>query len=100
MHRCFMLDSTGRILAQAESVSDDGSWLGAIRGKCIIGDALFSVTEEGIAKVQAVGDRLETVTVFPDTEPFVHTGCHLFGLRSGLHVVDSREIFVMTIARG
>jgi hypothetical protein len=97
-HRCHKLDRNGAMLGWAEAQADDGSWLGAIRGKRLIGESLFSVSDEGVVKVREVNGTLEKVAVFPDTEPFVNAGCHLLALTTGLHVVDAHEINCLTIA--
>jgi len=97
VNRCFLLKRTGAIEATAQADQGDGSWLGEIRGKCAAGPYLFSVTDDGIVRLQGSGATIVKTSEYPDTEPFVHTGCHLYPAKDGLHVVDRSEIRLIKI---
>lgn len=97
VNRCVMLDAQGQVKATHEADEGDGSWLASIRGKCAAGGSLFSVTAEGIVRVEPDGKRLSVASEFPDTEPFAHPGCHLFPGAGGLYVTDRKEIRILKI---
>lgn len=95
------IKSTGEVLATAEATAGDGSWLGALRGKTAAGALLFAATDDGIVRLEVdasglVG-RIKVTREFPDTEPFVNAGCHLFVGPQGLYVVSPREIKLLKI---
>ncbi|MDC0712399.1 hypothetical protein POL68_28305 [Stigmatella sp. ncwal1] len=92
VHHCVVVGSNGEVRAQAQGVAGDGSWLGALRGKCALGDVLFAATDTGLIRVELRQGRLEAVREFPDTEPFVDTGCRLFMTKHGLTVVGRQHI--------
>ena len=97
VNRCLLIDRKGVIEASAEADQGDGSWLGDIRGKCAADPFLFSVTDEGVVRLENKNGTIMKTAEYPDTEPFVHTGCHLFPAKDGLHVVDKSEIRLLKI---
>jgi tRNA A-37 threonylcarbamoyl transferase component Bud32 len=97
LNRCVLLRRNGEVVATAETDQGDGSWLGEIRGKCASGTYLFSVTDDGIVRLESSGPSIVKSAEYPDTEPFVHAGCHLFPGKNGLHVVDRSEIRLLKI---
>jgi hypothetical protein len=94
---CYMIRNDGTVEATAETEADDGSWLGTIRGKCVVGDFLLVATDDGIVRVKASGGAIVVEKEFPDSARFVHTGRHLFIDKTGLLVVGSREIWRLAI---
>jgi tRNA A-37 threonylcarbamoyl transferase component Bud32/ribosomal protein L32 len=98
INRCVIVKSDGSVNQTAETREGDGSWLGSIRGKCAAGKFLLSATDEGIVKIEPDGNTLSVVKEFPDTEPFVDSGCHLFAGPSELFVVSRREIKTLRIS--
>ena len=97
-NRCVIIKSDGSINQKAEAKEGDGSWLGSIRGKCAAGKFLLSATDEGIVRVEPNGNTLHISKEFPDTEPFVDSGCHLFSGKSELFIVSRREIKTLRIS--
>lgn len=97
INSCFLIRHDGTVEAQAETEANDGSWLGTLRGKCVVGDFILSATDDGIVRVKALGNSLAVEKEFPDSARFVHTGRHLFIDRSGLMVVGSHEIWRLAI---
>jgi len=97
LNRCHLIRRDGTIEATAEAEEGDGSWLGHIRGKCAGANFLLSVTDDGIVRVQPQMRTIVKTAEFPDTEPFVDTGCHLFPGREGIYVTDSKEIRLLKI---
>jgi len=98
INRCFVVKADGSVEAVAETQADDGSWLGTLRGKCAAGNFLLAATDDGIIRVEPSSGQIVKTREFPDTEPFVHAGCHLFVGKNGLYVVDRQEIRLLKIA--
>jgi hypothetical protein len=100
INRCIVIRADGSIKATAEAEAGDGSWLSRLRGKCALGHYLFVATDEGIVRVEPLPDGYDIVVTgrFPDTEPFVSGGSHLFAsARYGIYVVDRNEIRLLQI---
>ena len=98
INKCMIIKSNGDVCESAEAEEGDGSWLGSTRGKCAAGKFLLAATDNGIVRVEPDGGTLTVVKEFPDTEPFVDSGCHLFAGKSGLYVVSRREIKSLKIS--
>jgi H/ACA ribonucleoprotein complex subunit 3 len=97
INSCYLIRHDGTVEARAETEADDGSWLGALRGKCAVGDFLLVATDDGIVRVKASGGTLAIEKEFPDSARFVHANRHLFVDKSGLMVVGSHEIWRLTM---
>ena len=54
--------------------------------------------DKGIVRVEPQHGQLVQTRVFPDTEPYVDSACHLFAGQQGMYVVDRQNIYVLTIA--
>lgn len=92
MNRVTAIRRDGMIEGHLEEEATPDSWMHEIRGKVAVGKYLFSVTDEGLVRLEVAGGKITKTAEFPDAEPFVHAGCHLFPAANGLHVVDSSEI--------
>jgi len=97
VHQCLQLDSQGHVEATAQAEQHDGSWLGTLHGKCAAGNCIFAPTDDGIVRLEPRHGQLVQTKVFPDTEPFVDSSCHLFAGQQRMYVVDRHEIRVLTI---
>ncbi|HSX33595.1 MAG TPA: hypothetical protein VLF91_04635 [Candidatus Saccharimonadales bacterium] len=98
LNHCYVISDTGQLLAHAESVQGDGTWLGdSIRGRMARGTQLFAATDAGIVRIGLDGDRLQLEREYPDTEPFVTTDTQLFPAREGIVAVSSKEIVLLQI---
>ncbi|MBU2036716.1 hypothetical protein KJ866_00700 [Patescibacteria group bacterium] len=96
--RCFLISRDGQVLASAkEWQAKAEEWLAQIRGKCAVGNFLFAATDEGIVRLEVVNDKIQKTREFPDTEPFVHSGAHLFPGAGLLYAVSRREITTLKI---
>jgi len=98
INRCVIIKSDGRVGDSAIGIEGDGTWLGRIRGKAAAGNFLFAATDDGIVRVEPGGGMLDVAKEFPDTEPFVDSGCHLLVSKNGLYVVSKHEIRLLTIS--
>jgi len=97
INRCLIIKSDGSIKEYAESKDGDNSWLGSIREKCAAGNFLLCATDDGIVKVEPVGGSIIITKEFPDTEPFVDSGCHIYPDKNGIYVVDRKTIKILQI---
>lgn len=97
-NRCYVIDATGDVVAEASAEQGDESWLGAsVRGNFAIGSSLFVGTDEGIARVHLDGGVLNVSQTFPDTAEFVNSSSRLLQGEGGIYSVSSREIHRLTI---
>lgn len=96
-NRCFVIDSNGQLIAEAEG-DDDSSWLAqGIRGHMAVGQALFAATDTGIVKLEVGNGMVQVAQTFPDTEPFVDAHSKLLPAAGGIHVVSSKEITLLKL---
>jgi len=98
INQCSIIKSDGTIEATESAEEGDGSWLGTLRGKCAVGNFLFVATDEGIIRVEVDNGKIVKTKEFPDTEPFVDSGNHLFPSADGLYVVSQKEVNLLKIA--
>ncbi len=92
-NRAYLIDDTGKVLANAEAKQGDGTWLSELRGKCPIGNSLFVPTDDGIVRVEAVSGVISVTKEFPDTARFVDSGTQLFQGDPGIVAVRNGEIW-------
>ena len=71
---------------------------GTLSGKGAAGSWLFAPTDEGIVRVEPQHGQLVQTRQFPDIEPCVDNGCHLFAGQQGIYVVDRQNIYLWSIA--
>lgn len=98
INRCVLVTANGDIRQMDETRSGDGSWLGTIRGKCAAGNFMLAATDNGIVRIEPTGGTLAITKEFPDTEPFVDSGCHIYPSKNGLYVVSRKEIKLLKIS--
>lgn len=97
VNRCLVLKADGSVIAQAQAEQGDDTWLGTLRGKCAAGKFLLAATDDGLVRVEPDCGQIVKTREFPDTEPFVDAGCHLFLGKDGIYVVSRREISMLKI---
>lgn len=99
VNRCILLDRDGHVLASADAVAGDGTWLGHIGGACAVGKFLFVPTDDGIVRVEIDGTNMRVTNTYPDTEPFVDASTRLFIGAGGIIAVRSAtDVQVLKIA--
>lgn len=96
-NRCCVIKADGSVEATEECSSQDGSWLGNIRGKAAAGNWLFSPTDEGICRLEISQGKIVKGKEFPDTEPFVNENSQLFPSSKGIYVVGEKDIKLIQI---
>ncbi len=92
IHTVAVIRADGTVEATLEEEAVSGAWFSTLRGKCAVGNFLLAATDEGVVRVDCNNGRIQQTRAFPDTEPFVHSGSHLFAAADGLYVVKRREI--------
>ena len=92
MRQVIVIRKNGEVEASIKVEANEEDWLNNIRGKCAAGNFLLAATDEGIVRVEVDNGKISKTRTFPDTEPFVNSGCHLFPGRDGLYVVSGKEI--------
>ena len=97
LHRVYVIQSDGVIIATAEAELGDNSWLNSIHGNCGISHFLLVATDEGIVRVEPHHGQIIITKKFPDTEPFVDMSCQLFASSKGLYVVNQQEIKLLQV---
>jgi hypothetical protein len=98
VHQCVVVGAAGDVQASAQAGGDDGSWLGALGGKCAVSGCLLAATDTGLVRVEPRGGSLVETRRFPDTEPFVDASTRLFAGPEGLFAVGEREIHRLRLA--
>lgn len=120
-HHLVALDRSGAILGKATvfagSPCPDGfdSWLTRLGGICGAGSLLLAATDEGLIRIEllplqsvpgpdrAPGGcnppeyRLACTKSFPDTAPFVDSGCRLLSTAAGVYVIEGKEIRLLSM---
>ncbi len=97
IHRVYVIQSDGAIIATAEAELGNNSWLNSIDGHCAVSNFLLTATDEGIVRVEPHKGQIVITKEFPDTEPFVDASCQLFASGKGLYVVSQQEIKLLQI---
>lgn len=93
INRAYMFDRFGMLIAQEEALHDDGTWLSNIRGKCAFGKQLFSPSDDGIERVEAVNGTLCVTKNFSDTGRFVDSSSKLLFGNDGIYVVSAEKLW-------
>ena len=101
VNRCHVVSVLGKVEAVAEADAGDGSWLGSIRGGAASSSGMLLMpTDDGLTRVEVVGNSITPTRVFPDTAPWVDVGCQILLGHDGLYVVsaDSKTIHRLVIS--
>ncbi len=97
VNHCVLVARDGRVLARHSAPEGNGSWLGALHGKCVAGTALLCPTDDGVVRVEASGGVIAQTYTFPDTVPYVDSATHLFAGRDGLYAITARTIYLLRL---
>lgn len=97
IHRSYLIDESGTLIAQAGAAAGDGSWLGRIGGASAAYDFLVVPTDDGVVRVGPSGSALGVAKEYPDTHRFVDAASRLFLAREGLYAVRRHDIWRLTI---
>lgn len=106
LHRCTVIDKSGKVVATASASEGDGSWLSNNYGRCagtISGNSgqihcLFVGTDEGMMRIDEENGVLVEKVRFPDTKGLVRSDDRLVLSNKGIFLVGTREIRLLTMA--
>lgn len=96
-HVCLLLDATGKELARVTARDGDLPWLHSVAGAAAVASTLFVPTDDGLVRVEPYGHALVVTREFPDTAPFVHSGCRLVLGADSIIVCDAHEVRALTM---
>lgn len=97
MVRIYVIDMTGKIIAEHVGGADDGTFSGSISGKCVVGNFLLSPSDDGVVRVEVANGGLYVAKTFPDTVRVVDQYTSLLPALGGLIVSSAQEIWHITI---
>ena len=98
IHRVSILSPNGELVATIASPLGDRAWLTNIHGGSAIGNWLFVPTDEGIARVEVNNGQIMITKTFPETEPYVDSGCSLIVASQGIYVIHTQKILQLQLA--
>ena len=93
-----VLRPNGELVATLAAPKGDRAWLTNIHGGSAIGNWLFVPTDEGIARVEVNNGQIMITKTFPETEPYVDSGCSLIVGSQGIYVIHSQKILQLQLA--
>ena len=98
IYRISVLRPNGELVATLAAPKGDRAWLTNIHGGSAIGNWLFVPTDEGIARVEVNNGQIMITKTFPETEPYVDSGCSLIVGSQGIYVIHSQKILQLQLA--
>lgn len=98
IHRVSVLRPTGELVATIAAAKGDIAWLVNIHGGSAIANWLFVPTDEGIARVEVQNGQIMITKIFPETEPYVDSGCSLIVASQGIYVIHSQKILQLQLS--
>ncbi len=96
-NRVVVISRLGKVEGVAEADDGDGTWLGTIGGACATGSMLFVPTDQGLARVELIGQMPQSTKAFDKTAPFVNSGDKLLAARQGIYVVNHKSITLLVM---
>lgn len=97
INHCIVIKQNGEVEASIEKEAVEGDWIYNLRGKCSAGNFLLAATDDGVSRIEIVGNKIVMTKIFPDTEAFVNSESQLFLAKEGLYVVNQKEIKLLKI---
>jgi H/ACA ribonucleoprotein complex subunit 3 len=98
IHRVSVLRPNGELVATLAAPKGDHAWLMNIQGGSAIANWLFVPTDEGIARVEVNNGQIMITQTFPETEPYVDSGCSLIVGSQGIYVIHAQQILQLQLA--
>jgi H/ACA ribonucleoprotein complex subunit 3 len=91
------LRPNGEFIATIAVPKGDIAWLSNIHGGSAIANWLFVPTDEGIVRIEVKNRQIMITKTFPETEPYVDSGCSLIVGSQGIYVIHSRKILQLQL---
>ena len=98
IHRVSVLRESGELISTLAGQKGDIAWLTNLHGGSAIANWLFVPTDEGIARVEALNGQIMVTKTFPETEPYVDSGCSLIVGSQGIYVIHAQKILQLQLA--
>ncbi len=98
IHRVSVLRPTGELVATLAAPKGDRAWLTNIHGGSAIANWLFVPTDEGIARIEVNQGQIMITKTFPETEPYVDSGCSLIVGSQGIYVIYTQKILQLQLS--
>ncbi|MEA5480515.1 hypothetical protein VB774_23010 [Pseudanabaena galeata UHCC 0370] len=98
IHHVSVLRPNGELVSTLAGQKGDIAWLMNIHGGSAIANWLFVPTDEGIARVEVQNGQIMITKTFPETEPYVDSGCSLIVGSQGIYVIHSQKILQLQMA--
>lgn len=98
IHRVSVLRPNGELLATRAVQKGDLAWLTNIHGGSAIANWLFVPTDEGISRVEVNNGQIMITKTFPETEPYVDSGCSLIVGSQGIYVIHAQKILQLQLS--
>jgi H/ACA ribonucleoprotein complex subunit 3 len=98
IHRVSVLRDTGELVATLGAQKGDITWLDNFHGCSAISNWLFVPTDEGIVRVEVQNGQIMITKSFPETEPYVDSGCYLIVASQGIYVIHSQNILQLQLS--
>ena len=97
IHRISVLRDTGELLATLAVPKGDLAWLNNLHGGSAIANWLFIPTDEGIVRIEVQNGQILVTKSFPETEPYVDSGCSLIVCSQGIYVIHTQKILQLQL---
>ncbi|MFN8748426.1 MAG: hypothetical protein ACK55Y_14165 [Pseudanabaena sp.] len=98
IHRVSVLRPTGELVATLAAPKGNLAWLTNIHGCSAIANWLFVPTDEGITRVEVNDGQIMITKTFPETEPYVDSGCSLIVSSQGIYVIHCQKIVQLQLS--
>jgi H/ACA ribonucleoprotein complex subunit 3 len=98
IQRVSLLRHTGELVATIAEPKGNLAWLTNIHGGSAIANWLFVPTDEGIARVEVNNGQIMITKTFPETEPYVDSGCSLIVGSQGIYVIYTQKILQLQLS--
>jgi H/ACA ribonucleoprotein complex subunit 3 len=98
IYRVSVLRPNDELVATLAGQKGDIAWLMNIHGGSAIANWLFVPTDEGIARVESLNGQIMVTKTFPETEPYVDSGCTLNVASQGIYVIHAQKILQLQLA--
>ncbi len=93
---CVVIAADSTVLASETLV--DASWVAGVHGACAVGPHLFVPTDDGIARIEVVGNAISPTRLFAETAALVSSGDRLALTAGGIDAIRRRDVIRMHLS--
>jgi len=98
IYRVSVLHESGELVSTLIGQKGDIPWLTNLYGGSAIANWLFVPTDDGIARVAVLNGQIMITKTFPETEPYVDSGCSLIVGSQGIYAIHAQKILQLQLA--